>query len=158
MAPRQISWVFSGIFARRRDRLGMLQMVANSRLQTQQRREEFPMASELDEIRRRQDSFEVRLATLEVKVEAEARMRAAMDHDISDIKIEQRAQRGLLQAVAITLSEHSAQLTSINEELTVVKDRLGNLEQGQGNIQVGVQTIIAILDRQIDDEAHGTGS
>jgi hypothetical protein len=123
------------------------------------------MASELDEIRRRQDRFEVRLATLEVKVEAEARMRAAMDHDVSDIKIEQRAQRGLLQAVAITQSEHSAQLTSIEGRLTgvegelaSVKDRLGSLEQGQGNIQVGVQTIIAILDRQIDEDAHGTGS
>jgi hypothetical protein len=123
------------------------------------------MASELDEIRRRQDIFEVRLTTLEVKVEAEARMRAAMDHDISDIKIEQRVQRGLLQAVAITQSEHSTRLTSIEGRLTgvegelaAVKDRLGNVEHGLGNVQVGVQTIIAILDRQIDEEAHGTGS
>jgi hypothetical protein len=102
-----------------------------------------------------------------------------MDRDISDIKLEQRAQRGLLQAVAITQSEHTTRLTAIETDMAEVKDRLGNVEtrlgnvesrlgnvesrlgnveQGLGNVQVGVQTIIAILDRKIDGEAGDAGS
>jgi CII-binding regulator of phage lambda lysogenization HflD len=136
------------------------------------------MSTELDEMRQRQDRFEVRLATLEEKVETQARMRAAMDQDISDIKQEQRAQRGLLQAVAITQSEHTARLitiegrllgmddrlTRVEGRLTGVEDRLTGVETDMaqvkstlGNVQVGVQTIIAILDRQID-EAGGDGA
>ena len=130
------------------------------------------MSTELDEMRQRQDRFEMRLSSLEVIVRNEATLRAAMDRDISDIKLEQRAQRGLLQAVANTQSEHTARLTAIETDMTEVKDRLGNVEnrlgnvenrlgnveQGLGNVQVGVQTIIAILDRKIDEEAGDAGS
>jgi chromosome segregation ATPase len=144
------------------------------------------MSTELDEMRQRQDRFEVRLATLEDKVETQARMRAAMDQDISDIKQEQRAQRGLLQAVATTQSEHTARfitiegrlvgmddrltrvegrLTGVEDRLTGVEDRLTGVETDMaqvkstlGNVQVGVQTIIAILDRKIDEEAGDAGS
>jgi chromosome segregation ATPase len=143
------------------------------------------MSTQLDEMRQRQDRFDVRLTTLEEKVETEASMRAAM------------AQRGLLQALAETQSSQNARflgiegqfrvmdgrLTSVETGLEEVQERLGNvenrlgnvenrlgnveyrlgnvenrldrLEQGLGTVQVGVQTIIAILDRQID-EAGGT--
>jgi hypothetical protein len=95
-----------------------------------------------------------------------------MDHDISDIKLEQRAQRGLLQAVAITQSEHTARLVAVEGRLIGMDDRLTSVEgrligvetelaevkSTLGNVQVGVQTIIAILDRKIDVEAEGPDS
>jgi chromosome segregation ATPase len=127
----------------------------------------------------RQDKFDARLTTLEETIKTEATVRAAMDSDISDIKIEQRAQRGLLQAVAVTQSEHGADIRVIKEDVRDIKGRLGNVEQRLGNVegrlgsvegrlgnvegrlgtvestlgnvQVGVQTIIAMLDRHIAD-------
>jgi hypothetical protein len=106
------------------------------------------MPDELAEMRDRQD------------------LRAAMDRDITDIKIEQRAQRGLLQAIAVTQSEHGARLTAIDGRLGNVEGRLDNVEgrlgnveaelakvKGTlGNVQIGVQTIIAMFDRSIEDE------
>jgi chromosome segregation ATPase len=170
--------------------------------------------TELAEMRQRQDSFGMRLTTLEEQVEAEASMRAAMAQDVSFIKNEQRAQRGMLQAVGQTLSDHSAlffkferQLTGIDDRLTSLEgrvvgmdDRLGSLEgrvvgmddrlgsvegrltsvegrlgnvetrlggvetrldrveQGLGTVQIGVQTIIAMLDRQIDEQSEAAGN
>jgi chromosome segregation ATPase len=132
----------------------------------------------MDEMRRRQDTFDMRLTTLEEKVDTEANLRATMNKDISDIKIEQRAQRGLLQAVAITQSEHTARLTAIETDVAVLKTDvavlktdvavlktdvavlktdMAQVKSTLGNVQVGVQTIIAILDRQID-ETGGDGA
>jgi chromosome segregation ATPase len=139
------------------------------------------MSTQLAEMSERQDAFDVRLTTLEEKFEAEASMRAAMAQDISDIKIEQRAQRGMLQAVGVTLSEHSARLSGVEtrldrvetrldrveDRLSNVDTRLGNVEtrlgnvetrldrveHGLGTVQVGVQTIIAMLDRKTAGEA-----
>jgi chromosome segregation ATPase len=126
------------------------------------------MSSELEEFRERQGKFDVRLSRLEETVRIQADLRAAMDSDISDIKQEQRAQRGMLQALATTQSEHTRRLTSIEGRLGDVEQRLGNVESRLGavesrlgaveitlgNVQVGVQTIIAMLDRQI----AGSGS
>ncbi|MCW2931684.1 MAG: hypothetical protein JWM19_2646 [Actinomycetia bacterium] len=120
--------------------------------------------SEMDEMRRRQDTFDRRLTTLEATVRNEATLRAAMDQDDSDIKVEQRAQRRLLQAVATTQSEHTARLTAIETDVAVLKTDVAVLKTDMaqvkstlGNVQVGVQTIIAILDRQID-ETGGDGA
>ena len=126
--------------------------------------------SEMDEMRRRQDTFDMRLTTLEEKVDAEANLRAAMNEDISDIKVEQHAQRRLLQAVAVTQSEHTARLVGLETDVAVLKTDvavlktdvavlktdMAQVKSTLGNVQVGVQTIIAILDRQID-EAGGDG-
>ena len=112
----------------------------------------------MDEMRRRQDTFDMRLTTLEEKVDTEANLRAAMNEDISDIKTEQRAQRWLLQAVATTQSEHTARFSAIETDVAVLKTDVAVLKTDMaqvkstlGNVQVGVQTIIAILDRQIDE-------
>jgi chromosome segregation ATPase len=116
------------------------------------------MPDELAEMRNRQDSFDVRLTRLEETVRVQADLRAAMDSDISDIRQEQRAQRGMLQALATTQSEHTARLTSIEarlgnveNRLGSVENRLGTVESTLGNVQAGVQTIIAMLDRHIAD-------
>jgi hypothetical protein len=90
-----------------------------------------------------------------------------MDRDISDIKQEQRAQHGMLQALGTTQSEHGADIRVIKEDVKDIKTRLGTVETrlgtvetrlgpGEtrlGNVQIGVQTIIAMLDRHIED--HG---
>jgi hypothetical protein len=111
------------------------------------------MPGELDEFRERQDGFDARLTTVEETVQAESRLRAAMDRDISDIKVEQRAQRGLLQALADTQSEHTAMLSAVEARLGVVEgrlgvvdDRLGVVEGKLGTVHVGVLAILARLD------------
>ena len=85
------------------------------------------MSTELDEMRQRQDGFDMRLTTLEDKVEAEATMRAAMAQHISDIRTEQLAQRGLLQAVALTQSDQNARFLRVERQLTGMDDRLTHL-------------------------------
>jgi chromosome segregation ATPase len=134
------------------------------------------MPGEVDELRSRQDRFgerqdlfERRLGRLEDTVETQATLRAAMDKDIADVKAEQRAQRALLQAVHDTQSDHTKRLTSIEGRVGNVETRLGNVETRLGNVEtrlgqveeklghvhVGVQTIIAVLDRKIDEEEAG---
>ena len=136
------------------------------------------MPDELAEMRDRQDRFDARLTTLEERVKAEAILRAAMDRDISDVKTEQRAQRGLLQAIATTQSDHTRQFSEHGTRLTAIEGRLGNVEgrlgnvEGRlgnvetelaevkgtlGNVQIGVQTIIAMLDRSIGHEEGQPG-
>jgi len=66
--------------------------------------------------------------------ETEASLRAALMQGISDIKTEQLAHR-----------------------LDRVENRLDRVEQGLGTVQAGVQAIIAILDRQIDEEPAAAG-
>jgi predicted nuclease with TOPRIM domain len=113
-------------------------------------------------------------------------MRAAMAQHISDIKTEQLAQRGLLQALGQTQGEQNARsvrvegklmgiddrlttltgrvvgmddrLTNVENRLGGVETRLDRVEQGLGTVQVGVQTIIAILDRQIDEQPEAAGN
>jgi len=121
------------------------------------------MTDDLGQFRVRQDMFDARLTTLEDKVRIQADMRAAMDSDLSDIKLEQRAQRGMLQALGTTQSEQGAdirvikdRLTGVEGRLTGVEGRLGTVESTLGNVQIGVQTIIAMLDRHIED--HGPGA
>ena len=104
------------------------------------------MPSELGEFRERQDGFDARLTTVEETVQTESRLRAAMDRDISDIKVEQRAQRGLLQALADTQSDHTMRLTRIEGRLDGVEGRLGAVEGELGTVHAGVLAILARLD------------
>jgi chromosome segregation ATPase len=119
-----------------------------------------------------------RLSTLEVTVETEARVRAQMDQDMSDLRLQFDAQRSLLQAVAQTQSEHTAMLRDHTIRLTGLEagvarldgrvsnveagvarlevgvaglaDRVANLETGLATVHAGVHTIIGLLDRDID--------
>ena len=93
------------------------------------------MPDELAEMRDRQDRFDARLTTLEERVKTEAILRAAMDRDISDVKTEQRAQRGLLQAIATTQSDHTRQFSEHGTRLTAIEGRLGNVEGRLGNVE-----------------------
>jgi hypothetical protein len=83
-----------------------------------------------------------------------------MDRDISDIKVEQRAQRGLLQALADTQSEHTATLREhtatldqhtviLNEHSAIMREHgedIREIKDKLGTVHVGVLAILARLD------------
>jgi hypothetical protein len=127
------------------------------------------MSGELDELRtqqdqsrarqelleRRQDLFDGRLAILELDADPQGAKRAVMEQGIADVKDEQRAQRALLHAVHATQSDHTKRLTSVGGRLGNVETRLGQVEEKLGNVHIGVQAILAVLDRKIDEEEPG---
>jgi succinate dehydrogenase/fumarate reductase flavoprotein subunit len=106
------------------------------------------MRDRQDQFQERQGKFDARLTTLEETVQAEATLRAAMDRDVSDIRIEQRAQRGLLQAIAITQSDHTMRLAEHSQALS-------EHTQALGEVRAGVQTIISMLDRSTGTDGGG---
>jgi hypothetical protein len=119
------------------------------------------MTDDSDGFAQWQDELETRVGTLEVTVSTEARARAQMDKDMSDLKLEFRAQRSMLQALHDTQSEHTAILREhggilrehggiLREHGGILREhggRLGRLEAGQATILAGVQTIIGLLDQ-----------
>jgi hypothetical protein len=158
------------------------------------------MTDDLEDSAQWRDEIEIRVGTLEVTVETEAQVRAKMDQDMSDLKLEFRAQRGLLQALQETQSEHTAILRehtailrghgeTLREHSAILRGhgeilrghgeilrghgeilqghgeilqdhsaRLGRLEAGQARLEAGlaevhagVQTIVGLLDREIDE-------
>ena len=62
----------------------------------------------------------------------------SMDEDVSKIQVEFRAQRGMLQALHDTQSEH---ITALREHTAILSDHSAQLAE----IRVGVQTIIDLL-------------
>jgi hypothetical protein len=102
------------------------------------------------------DSIESRVGRLEVTVETEARLRAQMDRDLSNLGVKLDAQGRLLQALADTqsehtaiLAEHTAILADHTTRLTKLEAGMERLEAGQATVLAGVQTIIGLLDRQV---------
>jgi acyl-coenzyme A thioesterase PaaI-like protein len=132
------------------------------------------MANGLEGFTEWRDNMEGRVSTLEATVETEARLRAQVDKDMSDLKVEFRVQRSLLQALAGTQSEHTATLAdhtatladhtaTLADHTATLADhtaRLTRLEAGQARLEadmttvkVGVQTIVGMLDRVIGDDS-----
>ena len=102
------------------------------------------MPDDLDGFAEWRDSIESRVGRLEVTVETEARVRAQMDHDLSDLSVKLDAQGRLLQALHETQSDHTVRLTRL--EAGQVK-----LEAGQAKVLAGVEAIIGLLGGEIDD-------
>jgi septal ring factor EnvC (AmiA/AmiB activator) len=116
------------------------------------------MTNDLEGFPQWRDNIESRVSTLEVTVATQARVRAQMDRDMSDLKVEFGAQRRLLQALAQTQSEHTATLAEHTATLADHTTRLIRLEAGQAKLEAGmttvlhgVQTIIGLLDRELGD-------
>jgi uncharacterized coiled-coil protein SlyX len=67
-----------------------------------------------------------RLGTLETRVAEQASLRAQMDQDMSELRVEFRAQRTLLQALHDTQQEHSATLSGhgvmLQEHGTILRE------------------------------------
>ena len=123
------------------------------------------MTNDLEGFAEWRDNVETRVSTLELTVATEARVRAQMDQDMSELRVEFRAQRRLLQALAqpqsdqtSTLAEHTATLAEHTATLAEHTARLTRLEAGQTRLEAGmttvldgVQTIIGQLDREPGD-------
>jgi len=130
------------------------------------------MTNDLEGFAEWRDNVETRVSTLELTVATEARVRAQMDQDMSELRVEFRAQRRLLQALAqpqsdqtstlaehtATLAEHTATLAEHTATLAEHTARLTRLEAGQTRLEAGmttvldgVQTIIGQLDREPGD-------
>jgi hypothetical protein len=116
------------------------------------------MSDDLEGFTEWRDNIESRVSTLEVTVQTQARVRAQMDRDLSDLSVKLDVQGRLLQALAdtqsehtATLAEHTAILTGHTAILTDHTARLTRLEAGQAKVLAGVQTIIGLLDREAGD-------
>ena len=99
------------------------------------------MTDDLEDSSQWRDSVEERLGTLNETVEREARLRAAMDDELSKLHVE----RDLLQALHKTQQDHNGRLTKVEDRLTKVEDRLTKVEDKLEVVNVGVQTIIGML-------------
>ena len=120
------------------------------------------MSDDLDGFAEWRDNIESRVGTLEVTVKTQARVRAQMDKDMSDLSVKLDAQGRLLQALADTQSDHTAVLADhtavladhtavLADHTAVLADhtaRLTRLEVGQEKVLAGVQAIIGLLDGQ----------
>jgi len=110
--------------------------------------------------------IEARVSTLEATSETHAAairnhggLLVSMDEDISKIQVEFRAQRGMLQALHLTQSEHSTVLRGhtalLKEHTGILKEHSAILSDHSAQlaeIRVGVQTIIDLLTPKPGDE------
>jgi len=109
-------------------------------------------------------TVDTRLGTLETRVAEQASLRAQMDQDMSELRVEFRAQRTLLQALHDTQQEHSATLREhgailrehgaiLREHGAILRDhgtQLTALQTGQQRILAGVDAIREMLDRTLN--------
>ena len=84
------------------------------------------------------------------RVAEQASLRVQMDEDISDLKVEFRAQRALLQALHDTQQEHSATLREHGAMLREHGTQLTALQTGQQRIMAGVDAIREMLGRTLN--------
>jgi hypothetical protein len=78
-----------------------------------------------------------------------------MDEDLSKIQVEFRAQRGMLQALHDTQSEHSAMLREHSAALTGLRTGQAQLRREMTEVRVGIGTIIGLLTPPDGDEESG---
>jgi septal ring factor EnvC (AmiA/AmiB activator) len=118
------------------------------------------MTVALEEFRPWKDTVEARLDRLET-------VTSSMDKDFSEIRVEFRAQRGMLQALHLTqnehtktlaehtktLAEHTKTLAEHGKTLAEHSVALRKLETGQAEVLAGVQAILGLL-----QSASGSGS
>lgn len=99
------------------------------------------------------DSVEVRLGRLETMGAEHNQLCGAMDRDLGSLHAEFRAQRSLLQALHLTQNEHTSTLNehtrtlnghtrTLNEHTRTLNEHSAALRE----LQVGVQTIIGLLE------------
>jgi hypothetical protein len=121
------------------------------------------MSDDLDGFAEWRDGIESRVGTLEASARTEARARAGMDQDMSNLNLKFDAQERLLKALSETQSEHTTRFIRVEAGLAGLDVRLArveisqtrlevrqeSLEAGQAKVLAGVQTIIGLLDREI---------
>lgn len=85
-----------------------------------------------------------RLAALEATVRQQADLRAAVDRDQADMGSRVAATHHLVQALAITQSDHGDKLARLDE-------RLSRIEAGIALLNRGQQDILVLLTRLVDE-------
>jgi reverse gyrase len=107
-------------------------------------------ATDVEELVEWRDHIETRVSRLEAtsdqhveKISDHGGLLVSMDEDLSKIQVEFRAQRGMLQALHDTQSEH----VTVLRKLETGQEEL---RRGQAKVLAGVQTIIGLFDRGID--------
>ena len=115
------------------------------------------MNNDLEDFGQWRHTVDSRLSTLEIRVAEQASLRARMDEDMSDLKVEFRAQRTLLQALHDTQQEHTATLAehsaTLAEHGAILRDhstQLTELRTGQQRLLAGVDAIREMLDRTLN--------
>lgn len=92
-------------------------------------------------------NLEERVAALEERMDMEAGLRASADRDLASLTANMRAQTHLLQALAITQSEHGELLRQHGETLA-------EHSAAMARVETGVEQIIGLLDRLIDRDGQ----
>ena len=92
---------------------------------------------------------EKRLAALELKVGEEARLRAIMDKDQSDLAVKIDANTGLIQALRDTQKDHTRMLTRMETDVAGLKTDVAGLKTDVAELKVGVRVIVGKLDQII---------
>ena len=99
---------------------------------------------------------EKRLAALELKVGEEARLRAIMDKDQSDLAVKIDANTGLIQALRDTQKDHTRMLTrmetdvaGLKTDVAGLKTDVAGLKTDVAELKVGVRVIVGKLDQII---------
>ena len=110
------------------------------------------MTVALEEFRPWKDTVEARLDRLES-------VTSSMDKDFSEIRVEFRAQRSMLQALHLTQNEHTKTLAEHTKTLAEHSVSLKRLETGQEELRLGqakclagIQSILGLL-----QSANGSG-
>jgi chromosome segregation ATPase len=113
------------------------------------------MANDLEDSGKWRSTVDTRLGKLETRVEQEARLRAAMDEDLTRLDVG----RDMLQSLHDTQSDHTRRLTKLEDgqqelksRLEKVEGRLGVVEGKLDKVHVGVQLIVTKLDRVIGED------
>ncbi len=114
------------------------------------------MTTDLEESADWREHLRARVSTLEaasdqhaVKISDHGGLLMSMDEDISKIQVEFRAQRGMLQALHDTQSEH---ITELREHTALLKEhstQLGSLNAKVDLVQAGIGLIHEKLDELI---------
>jgi hypothetical protein len=102
-------------------------------------------AQEPRDIKARVSTLEAASDTHAVKISDHGGLLVSMDEDVGKIQVEFRAQRGMLQALHDTQSEH---ITVLREHTALFKEHSAILSDHSAQlaeIRVGVQTIIGLL-------------
>ncbi len=103
------------------------------------------MTDDLEECGHWRDSVETRLARLEVTVGEQARLRAAMDEDLSKLHVE----RKLLQSLHDTQQDHTARLTRLETGQERLETGQEELQAKLERVHLGVEAIRDMLDRDL---------
>jgi chromosome segregation ATPase len=116
---------------------------------------------DLEESAQWHDRTDGRIATLERvsrehndKVTEHGAVLGSIKSDLKDLRADFGVQKTLIQAVHDVQSDHTARLTRLEDSQAEMKIGMAAMEMGMAEMTAGLQTIIGLLDREIDDQTE----